>query len=188
METQAASCCTRSALSDVKMVLKLATLVLSGVICVACGKGPKHLSEAQYNAGKTAMEMLDREASTTDAKEQEVWTQAASSQMEQIGSKNLDLYTALTDYSVAIEIVTTARLKQIGAQLELDLAEREQSLKKSKAAVEELKNAQSEEVQGRVTVKLCRDEVDQWFTADAPATNTCHSIIEKHSAAQKWVR
>jgi len=170
------------------MVLKLATLVLFGVICVACGKGPKHLSEAQYNAGKTALEMLDREASSTDAKEQEVWDQAASSQMEQIGSKNLDLYTALMDYSVAIVKVRTARLKQRGAQLDLDLAEREQSLKKSKAAAEEFRSARGEEIQGQITLKLCRDDAEQWVTAEAPATNTCHGIIEKINAAKKSIR
>ena len=29
------------------------------------------------------------------------------------------------------------------------------------------------------TVKMCRDDAARWFTADVPATNACHGIVEK---------
>jgi len=131
------------------------------------------------------MEMLDRASNASDEREQQTWEDAASTQIKKIGAHNLELHASLTDYMVAVLKVRGARLKQRSAQLELRAAERVQSRAKGDAAISALRDADNEEARARVTLKLCRDDADQWFTGDAPATNTCRAILDKIRAAQK---
>ena len=125
---------------------RLLTLGIIGFI-VGCGEGPKHIAKADYQHGKAAFEMLERYDKTSSGS----FGLAALQQNEQV--KDLDLLTALANYSISIDERSERRLEG---------------------------NDSLDEISP--IVKLCRDDVAQYFDASAASTNTCDSNLKAYRA------
>jgi hypothetical protein len=137
-----------------------------------CGMGPKHLSEAEFNSGKAAMEDLDRAAISQTRREADAWSKACDEHMS--GLRDLPLIRALVNYSVSISERNIARLDQIEANRRIEKAATHAELEK---AFDALHRARANEAEWGVTIKACRDDVAQWFVTDAPATHVCETGI-----------
>jgi hypothetical protein len=160
--------------------MRATVFALGVIVCAACasgcGKGPHHLPEAEFNAGKAALEDLDRAASARDDESKRAWRNAADAQMSNIESSNQALYLALSNYSLAQGTRDEFELYLRSTERELQNAKTHQAEEKIYPALTSFEKAVAS---SDVLIKTCRDDAAQWFLADVAATNTCRSELDR---------
>ncbi len=105
--------------------------------------------------------------------------------MSQFPEHNLPLLDALADYDRAVMRLELTRLNQRGAELRYGAAKSDDA---AATAIRSLYQAREEESRMRVLVKICRDDAAQWFSSEAPATNTCHGKLAGSRSRSKACR
>ena len=152
-------------------------LIVSLLFVFACGKGPKHLSESDYSAAKSAFDALDSLAAADyDSPTRDAWSREVDTQTERL-SLNLPLRIALSNYRSTLFRVERALMEQKMARLKADSAIRRGSKTDEDAALRAMYKARVEGAQMVVLVKVCRDDAAQWLTDDSQATNTCNERL-----------
>jgi hypothetical protein len=155
-------------------------VALGAIVFIAgCGEGPKHLPKADYQHGKAAFELLEQEENTSSA----AFGKAASSEIFSINrSRNSGLRQALLDYDAALLQRQLAKGQLTLLKIE-ELNHPERFSQDERLALES--KAESALGETAPLIKLCRDDVAQYFDASAASSNSCNSELKAYRATHK---
>jgi hypothetical protein len=169
------------------------TVLLSLVLVIGCGEGPKHLPKSDYQHGKAAFEMLEQfekasSGSLPRIEESGSFLLAAAQQMDAMGTRSSSsgLRIALTNYEDSINASGDAKYELASAEIAVKLAQATGGSLSSLSTLTEKQYAAHRAIyEIEPIIKLCRDDAAQYFDATAASTNTCNAALTEFRAKHK---
>ena len=152
------------------------------VASTGCGKGPRHLSTADYDLGRTLLADLDKARDAYPSSGSSVWLQAFNDAEQKI--TNPDLKRDLENYDSALLYRQALHHRMESNTYSVsDLSSAKKIVPAS--LIREREFIVLHQKQLETLIPICHRDADRWFNETAASTGACASGLARYNEETK---